>query len=195
MSQALEVYLVPDKRHLKIFGCRRRKLLAEVLEQAAEALEDLDEQFDVEDEDQITHAQALKEIFAGKLTREEDCGFIYGHAYEIYCSSMGEMLSNNHFSPTCVEWLNTLDGFFTKQDVPLRFHQLLFEEFPIPVETDATPCGGFWDHPEIVEARKPLKAAIAGAADADIAKAASVVLGWVNKAIKTPGSVIVGFFD
>src|SRR5262245_39976679 len=76
MSQALEVYLVPDERDLKIFGSRRRKLLKEVLQTATEALGDLDEEFDVAEEGVITHAEALKEIFAGKLTREDDCGYI-----------------------------------------------------------------------------------------------------------------------
>jgi hypothetical protein len=195
MSQALEVYLVPNERDLKVFGCRRRKLFEEVLLAAEEGLEALDEEFDVEAEGLISHAEALREIFAGKPTREEDCGFLYGHAYEEYCRVVGERLSNRHFSPTRVEWLKAMDEFLEKRGVPLRFQKLLFERFPIPVNTDATPCGGLWEHEEIVGARQPLVAAIAGGAEAKTAAAAGVVLAWLDRAIKAPSSVIVGFYD
>ena len=195
MSQALEVYLVPDEHDLHVFGCRRRKLLAEVLEAAAESLESLDEEFDVEGEELITHAQALREIFAGKLTREDDCGFVYGHAYEEYCLAIGGRLGNDWFSPSRVEWFEALDKFFERTGVPLRFHKLLFDKFPIPVDTDAAPCGGYWSHAEIVRAREPLAAAIAKATEPNVAAASRVVLGWLDVAIDMPGSVIVGFFD
>ena len=195
MSQALEVYLVPTERDLKVFGCRRRRLLGEVLRAAAASLEALDEEFDVDAEGLISHADALREIFAGKPTREDDCGFVYGHAYEEYCGAVGERLSNRHFSPAGVEWLKTMDEFFGRHGVPLRFQKLLFERFPIPVDTDATPCGGFWDHPEIVAARRPLAAAVAGGAGVELAAAAGEVLSWLDRAIPSPGSVIVGFFD
>ncbi len=196
MSQALSVFLIPHKQDLQIFGCRNRRLLKEVLEAAAEVFEDLDEEFDFEVEENISHVDALKEIFAGKLTREKECGYIYGHAYEVYCEAIGDYLSNKYFSPTTVSRFEQLDEFFQKKGVPLRFHKLLFEDFPIPVDTDATPCGGFWEHDEIVAAQEPLAAVLNNDTSEEILiKASFTVLEWCSSAIKTPGSVIVGFFD
>jgi hypothetical protein len=193
MGQGLSVFLIADKRDVQVFGCRRRKLLADVLEVLADRLGDYDEQADVAENEWISHADALMEIFSGKISRQEDCGAIYGWAYELYCSSLGDWLSNSQFCPCTVEWFETLDRVLEEHDVPLRFGKLLFEGFPIPVEPDDGPCGGLWEHEEIVAAQQPLDEAIA-ASDGEEVESLEEVADWLKQAVELPGSVIVGFF-
>jgi hypothetical protein len=194
MRCGLTVFLIADKRDVEVFGCRRWELLNEVLEVLKDRLADYDREADVEKEGLISHADALREIFAGNLFREQDCGWIYGWAYELYYSSMGDWLSNSHFCPCYGEWFLTLDKFLDEQAVPLRFQKLVFQDFPIPIAPDDSPCGGLWEHEEIVAAQLPLERAIEAATDEEVAEALAEVASWLRQAAAIPGSVIVGFF-
>jgi hypothetical protein len=92
MSEGLRAYLITDERDIQVLGCRRRKLLDKVLAVRADRFAEYDEEGDIEQKGQIGHAEALRELFAGRLTRP-DCGPIYGWAYELYCAYMGGMVT------------------------------------------------------------------------------------------------------
>ena len=194
MSQGMNVYLL-DESDVRIFGSRDEELLKEVLEALADEFEELDEDFEVDEEDLITHADALREIFAGEISREEDCGPIYGSAFELYCASLGETLNNRCFCPCHAKWFDILDKHLKSFGVGVRFHRLLFEEFPIPVETDASPWGGIWKYDEAVAAKDPLQRLIQDVEDREILEALQDTHTWLEKTSQSPGSVIVGFFS
>jgi hypothetical protein len=107
---------------------------------------------------------------------------------------MGDWLSNSQFCPCTVEWFEALDRFLEEHDVPLRLGKLLFEDFPIPIEPDDGPCGGLWEHEEIVAALQPLNEAIAAASEEEEVEGLQEVADWLKQAAELPGSVIVGFF-
>jgi hypothetical protein len=193
MSESLRAYLIGDKRDIRVYGCCRRDLLEEVLEARAERFADYDDQGDVHENGRIDHAQALGELFAGKLTRP-DCGPVYGWAYELYCSYLGEWLPWNLFSPCRYRWFAELDEFLAERGVPLRFAQLV-DDCPIPMpEPRELPCIGHWQFGVIEAARGPLAAAVRDAAPPAIAEALKVVAGWLEKAAGDHGSVIMGFY-
>ena len=193
MSESLRVYLIWDERDLRVYGCRRHDLLEEVLEARAERFADYDDQGDVQENGGIGHAQALRELFAGKLTRP-DCGPIYGWAYELYCSYVGEWLPWNPFSPCRYRWFAELDQLLAERGVPLRFAQLV-NDCPIPLpEPRELPCIGHWPFAVIEAVRRPLGAAVHEAASPAAAEALGAVAGWLEKAAGERGSVIVGFY-
>jgi hypothetical protein len=73
MSLGLSVFLIYDRRDVDIFGCRRWKLLREALDALKDWLADYDQTALVAEEGRLTHAAALREIFAGTLSRPEAC--------------------------------------------------------------------------------------------------------------------------
>jgi hypothetical protein len=193
MSESLRAYLIVDERDVRVFGCHRRSLLEEVLEALADRFTDYDEQGDVHENLRIGHAQALRELFAGKLTRP-DCGPIYGWAYQLYCSYLGEWLSWNPFSPCRYGWFAELDRFLAGQGVPLRFAELV-DDCPISLpEPRELPCIGHWSFAVSEAARRPLAGAAQEAASPAVAEALKVVAGWLDKAAAERGSVIMGFY-
>jgi hypothetical protein len=193
MSESLRAYLVRDERDIRIYGCHRRDVLEEVLGALAERFMDYDEQGDVQENGRIGHAEALRELFAGELTRP-DCGPIYGWAYELYCSHLGEWLPWNPFSPCRYRWFAELDEFLAGRGVPLRFAGLV-GDCPIPLpEPRELPCIGHWPFGVIKAARQPLGAAANEAASPAVAESLGVVAAWLEKAASARGSVIMGFY-
>ncbi len=193
MSEGLRAYLIADERDIRVFGCRRCKLLDEVLETLADRFTDYDEQGDVQENGRIGHAQALRELFAGELTRP-DCGPIYGWAYELYCSYLGEWLFWNPFSPCRYGWFAELDKFLAGRGVPLRFAELV-NDCPIPLpEPRELPCIGQWPFAVIEAARQPLALAAQEAESPAVVEALGVVARWLEKGTGKRRSVIMGFY-
>jgi hypothetical protein len=194
MGYGLTAFLMADEGDLHIFGSRRRNLLNEVLEVRENDFDSLDDQFDVEDEGLIAHAKALRELFAGKISRPEQYA-AYGWAFEVYCDAMGDRLSNASFCPCGRDWLETLDTHLKKQKVPLRLDDLISDwRIPFPKSNGDFPCLGHWPHAKMLAARAPLARAIAAAKETNIAEALQEVAGWLGQATAAPGSVLVGFF-
>lgn len=99
--------------------------LEEVLADASERLLDLDEQLvEEDDENDIPHEQALRELFTGNITAN-DYGSRYGWAFETPCNYLGTDLSNQSFSPCPIEWYGQLDECFASADLDLRFDILV----------------------------------------------------------------------
>lgn len=190
MSYALSAYLMSE-RDARVFGCKDFGLCDEVVDVMSERFDECDEMLDFDDETPISHRDALREIFAGTITRPEYAG-VYGWAYEIYCSSMGERLNANPFSPCHYEWYERLDEFSSSHNIPLSFRDLIHER-PIAIpESDDWPCVGHWPRATIVAARRPLKS-LRSSSDPDIADALRIVLEWIELAVGRPHSMIVGF--
>ena len=193
MSYALSAYLVTADEILQFPGCPDDELLAEVLEAAGESLANLDEQMcDPDDEDDISHEQAMRELFSGELTAEY-YGARYGWAFDMLCNCLGTFLSNRGFSPCDTSWYEQLDEYLATSDVEFRFTQLIYD-CPIELPTiDDWPCIGHWTQEQIAAAAPAMKKLAEETADREVAEALGTVNEWFEQALGEPGSMIVGF--
>ncbi len=195
MSYALSVYLVPESTLKRIVGSNDAALLAEALEALAGPLADYDEQMGAPDLDlydvDLSHADALREIFSGKFTAGVN-GSRYGWALECLCRFLGEPLSNEGFSPCKIGWYEELDEELEKHGVALRFEDLIYST-PVKIPSiDDWPCIGHWGAQQVGQADRLAEVA-AAVEDPEKAEAMHTAVGWLRAAQKQPGSIIVGF--
>src|SRR4051812_11428396 len=92
MSMGMMVYLVDEAEVKAVPGSNDADLLEELLDREGqhESLSWYDEELaDLMEEwsPGFTHADALRDIFAGRVTRP-DSGFVYQNAFEHVCSSL-----------------------------------------------------------------------------------------------------------
>lgn len=193
MSYGLRVYLV-DETIGSIPGSNDIVLLEEILEVCANDLKDYDRQEDVE-EGAFTHAQALRELFAGECTRPE-YGAFYGWAFDILCSSLGAWLHN-----TCTrwptDWLDKLDTRMAEGGVNLRFFGGLMENRPVPLPE--TPFGipgiGHWKYEQVVAELPKLEAMLAGVTDKKLLESFTEdILPWLKASAERPNSMLIGVY-
>src|SRR5687767_12053325 len=153
MSYGMTVYLVP-RDVLALYGSNDHELLEEVLEVRGNQLARYDRELgapDPDDEADLSHADALREIFAGKFTPGVR-GSRYGSALEALFGSLGESLDNSPFVPCNTAWYTHLDEVLTAHHVPLRFFDLI-ARLPVPIpEPDDWPCVGYWAEPDFAAA-------------------------------------------
>jgi hypothetical protein len=179
----------------RVSGRGDNALLAEVLEAAAGLLADCDEQLrapDLENYDvDISHAGALRELFAAQLTKGVT-NSRYGWAFEALCASLGERLDNTGFIPCHTAWYEELDAFLATHDVALRVVDLVYRP-PIPLpEADDWPCVGHWGREDLA-ALGALGALVPRVSDREMKRALESALGWLRAAASRPDAVIVGF--
>lgn len=193
MSYALSVYLISQNQLLRFPGCADERLLRDCLTAARERLADLDYQlYDEDEEDDITHEQAFRELFSGNFTAEY-CGARYGWAFETLCDCLGTSLSNRGFSPCDIDWYEELDDLLAASDITLRFDSLT-NDCPINIPlSDDWPMIGHWKHSEIVEAAPLISRLAKSVTDPDVAEAIATIHEWINQATKDADLIIVGF--
>src|SRR5262249_42651798 len=118
---------------------------------------------------------------------------MYAYAFESVCSYYGEWLNNRYFCPCRYRWFERLDEVLAGGGVPLQFQELL-HRLPAAVPD---PRGGPWfgDWPGAgVAAALPRLEALLPSLSGDEHQALVSVQGWVAKAVKQPGSIVVGVF-
>jgi hypothetical protein len=195
MSYGLSVYRIPQQMLDRVFGKDDHALLHQALDATKDDLADYDAQMDAPDLDtydvDLSHADAMKEIFAGKFTEYVN-GSRYGWAFECLCRFIGTPLSNNGFSPCDMEGYEQLDEWLKLQGVPLKFMDLIFQS-PIPIpRADDWPCVGHWGADAIAVA-EPLARVLPNIEDQETKEAMETALGWLRDGAKHSGSIIVGF--
>ncbi len=195
MGYALSVYRVPQQMLDRAYGKHDEAMLSKALVALKSYLADCDKQMDapnLEDYDvDISHADALRQIFAGEFTEGVN-GSRYGWAFEALCSLVGEGLSNVGFSPCKVAWYEQLDEVLADQRVPLRFADLIHRS-PLPIPpADDWPCVGHWGLKDLA-AVGPLAELLPHIDDPEVKESLATALGWLRGATENPGSVIVGF--
>ena len=193
MSYGMTLYLVP-RDVLDIYGSNDQELLEEVLEARAPHLARYDRELHApnpEDEADLSHADALREIFAGQFTPDVR-GSRYGWALETLFGSLGEDLDNGPFMPCNMAWYTLLDEVLEAHNVPLRFSDLTYR-LPVPIpESDDWPCIGYWDEADFAAA-DALAACLPKLEDRQIREALETALGWIRAARREPDLLIVGF--
>jgi hypothetical protein len=156
----MAVYLVDEATVRAIPGSNDNALLAELLtrEGQGESLRWLDEELDIENRyPGFTHANALRDIFAGRITRPE-IGFAYIYALGHVCSSLGEWV-HNHFHRCSGQLLKQFDALFVSHGVGLRFWGGLVGNPPVPLPTaNGGPHIGNWVRAEVLRSAPAFRA-------------------------------------
>ena len=151
MSAGMEVYLVDEATVKAIPGSNDTELLTELLarEGQGESLSWLDGQLDIEERfPGFTHADALRDIFAGRVTRPE-VAFAYAYAFGHVCSSLGQWV-HNCFHRCSYELLREFDALFAAHGVGLRFWGGLVRNPPVPLPpASECPYVGHWVRAEV----------------------------------------------
>lgn len=193
MSYALSVYLVSHQQLSRFPGVDDPKLLRDCLARAAERLQELDDEFyDEDEEDQIPHEQAFRELFSGRFTAEY-AGGTYGWAFEALCACLGEPLSNEGFSPCDIEWYEQLDEQLAAAGAQARLLKLIGScpiEMPQP---DDFPAIGQWTHAELVASAPMIARLAAEADDPEVAEAFGTASQWCHAVSQDADLCIVAF--
>jgi hypothetical protein len=201
------VYLVPEGELNRLPGSRDERLLAAILRQKRQAIREFDEQYadtfwEEGEEKPLSPGDAVAELIAGKCTRPEDYP-VYDAAREMLCGHLGEELSNSGFCPCSIDLYKTLDRELSGRGIPLRLMDLIGNRpisFP---DRDGDCLIGHWSAEEMGRAEPLLAAALAanppsgsewpGGKDGPLHPTLPVVHGWLQKAVRQPGSMLVGF--
>jgi len=194
MGYGLSVYCVTREALTRVYGKNDVALLKEALDAIGSKLARYDRELgapDPDDDADISHEDALREIFAGRFTPHVR-GSRYGWALEALCGFLGDWLDNGPFVPCSHQWYTDLDEVLEAHGVPLQFTDLTMRPvLPIP-EPDDWPCIGFWDAQDF-EAIDALEACMPKVEDRQVKAAFEAASGWIRYALARPGSLIVGF--
>jgi hypothetical protein len=191
------VYLVPRDEVLAAPSSGDRGLVADILAQFAEDIEQLDSDFETGDPDcwdGPTAAEAVAELIGGRPSMDEDDAGLYAAAFELVCRYYGEWASNDHFSPCRVEWFSRLDGILAAGGVPLSLGNVWCIAPPVRPPWDRLLEFGHWSAEAMQAAVAPLDRLLPSVADAEERAALGTVAGWLRAAEAAPGSILVGFF-
>lgn len=154
MSASLEVYLVDEAMVKAVPGSNDTELFEVLLARKGqgESLGWLDEVLDIEDRfPGFTHADALRDILAGRVTRPE-IDFAYAYAFGYVCSSLGEWVGSA-FHRCSGDTLRKFDTLFQAHRVDLRFWGGLIRNPPIPLPPPSDcPYVGHWLRAEALHA-------------------------------------------
>ena len=193
MSYALSAYLVSQGQILQFPGCDDSRLLRRSLKAAKRRLRELDVELgDEDDEDDITHEQAFRELFSGQMT-SPGYGHRYGWAFETLCAYLGEPLSNEAFSPCNGDWYEELDEFLAASNVALKLSNLV-ENCPISIPmSDDWPMIGHLSQGEIRSTAQQISQLAASTSDSEFGDALTTVSAWFQRASKDNDLIIVGF--
>jgi hypothetical protein len=201
MSMGMMVYLVDEAEVKAVPGSNDAELLEELLEREGqrESLAWLDEEMEDLMEDWcpgFTHADALRDIFAGRVTRS-DAGFVYENAFEHVCSSLGQWVQN-HFHRCSTELLTQLDELFATHGVELRFWNGLVCRPPVSLpKNQFGSLLGHWTGAEVRVAAASFRAMRAAGPHGEgwFEEMLDEVGEWIVKVEEQPGSMLVAAYS
>jgi hypothetical protein len=194
MGYGLTVFLVPGKALATIPGSRDQRLLRRVLKEMAASLASYDEQMvDRDDSDDLTHGQALGELFEGRFSKPQYY-FRYGWALEVLCDFLGKRLDNGPFVPCDTDWFEQLDEALEAAGARIRFAELTSNPpIPLPPQYD-WPEVGHWTSKRIRQAARVLDRGLPKPEDEEVQEALELVQGWLGHAVNVEGGIVVGFY-
>lgn len=201
MSMGMQVYLVDEAKIKAVYGSNDTELLEYLLgrEGQRESITWLDEELaDVMKEEcpGFTHADALRDIFGGQITRP-DAGFVYANAFEHVCSSLGEWV-HNRFHRCNPELITRLDKLFEAHGIGLRFWDGLIGRVPVslPDPGDGVTLG-HWTEAEMRAAAPAFRAMRAAGPHGEpwFEEMLDEVGEWIAKVEARPGSMLVAAYS
>jgi hypothetical protein len=201
MSMGMMVYLVDEAQIKAVPGSNDADLLQDLLDREGqrESLAWFDEEMEDLIEDRcpgFTHADALRDIFAGRVSRPE-AGFVYQNAFEHLCSSLGRWVQN-HFHRCSPKFLTQLDDLFAAQGVGLRFWGGLVGRPPVPLPADQLgPSLGHWTGAEVRAAATAFRGMRAALPRGErwFEEMLDEVGGWIKAVEAKPGSMLVAAYS
>jgi hypothetical protein len=201
MSMGMQVYLVDEAEVKAVPGSNDAELLEWLLtrEGQRESLSWLDEELADVMEDEcpgFTHADALRDIVAGRVTRPE-AGFVYANAFEHVCSSLGEWV-HDHFHRCSPDFLTELDALFAAHGVGLRFWGGLVGKVPVELpDPDDGVALGHWTWDEVRAAAPAFRAMRAAlpAREPWFEEKLDEVGRWIARVEGKPGSMLVAAYS
>lgn len=200
MSIGMQVYLVNEAEVKAVAGSGDDVLFKWLRfdEDGEDSLAPLDEELVDEMEDEcpgFTHADALADIIAGRVTRPE-AGFVYAYAFEHVCGCFGDWV-HDHFHRSNPELLTQLDKMFEKHGVSLRFWGGLVGRPPVPLpDVSDSPMLGHWTESEVVSAAPAFRAmrAVGPHGEVWFEEMLDEVGAWLEKVAAKPGSMLVASY-
>ena len=192
-------YLVPADRLLGLIGSGDRQFLAEIAEQQADRIAELDENFDDHrDEDEeddsarLGTLEAIGEIIDGKPIHEH-LGHVYGYAFERICDHLGELLPNSYAGGRSA-WVDRIDAHLGRLGLGLSLTNLIYRGPPTPLpDPDDYPFIGHWTASEVAAAAGAIEGLDLDCPDSEEEGALKEIRGWLEDSRAKPGSMIVGF--
>jgi hypothetical protein len=195
MSAGMMVYLVDEATVKAVPGSNDADLLSELLawEGCGESLAWLDDELDIQYRyPGFTHADALRDLFAGRVTRP-DIAFAYAYAFGHVCSCLGEWVQD-HFHRCSGEFLRELDALFVSHGVGLKFWGGLVDNPPVrlPPPSDC-PYVGHWTRAEVRRAAPAFRAMRAAGPHGEpwFEEMLDEVGDWIARMERLPGSMLV----
>jgi hypothetical protein len=191
----MEVYLVDEATVKAVPGSNDTDLLAELLarEGQGESLAWLDGQLDIQECcPGFTHADALRDIFAGRVTRPE-VAFAYAYAFGHVCSCLGKWV-HNAFHRCSSDLLREFDALFAAHGVGLRFWGGLVRNPPVPLpEPSDCPYVGHWLRAEAKRAAPAFRRMRAAGPHGEpwFEEMLDEVGGWITRLERQRGSMLV----
>lgn len=200
MSMGMQVYLVNEAEVKAVPGSNDAELLEWLLgrEGQGESLDWLDEELeDVMGEEcpGFTHADALRDIIAGRVSRPE-AGFVYAGAFGHVCSSLGDWV-HDHFHRCAPALLSEMDELFAAHGVGLRFWNGLVGKVLVELpDVDDGVTLGHWAGAEVraaAPAFRALRAAVP-AREPWFEEMLDEVGGWIAEVEAKPGSMLMAAY-
>jgi hypothetical protein len=194
MSMGMEVYLVDEAEVKAVPGSNDAALLEELLDREGrgQMLDWLD--YGLEDAIKgecpgFTHADALRDIFAGRVTRPE-AGVVYAKAFGYVCSVLGAW-AHDRLHPCNPEDLRQLDDLFAAHGVGLRLIGGLVDAPPVPLP--AGPWLGHWAGSAVVAAARAFRAMRAAGPHGEpwVEELLAAMGEWIAAVEARPGSMLV----
>jgi hypothetical protein len=182
----------------RIPGSNDIELLEEVLDARSNEFAMYDQGADPFGEDYdppFTHAQALREIFAGEYSRL-DCGVYYGWAFDLLCAYLGEWMHKwcNRWPPA---WLSQLDAAMEEGGIRLRFQKGLVEACPVPLPNNpaSIPGIGHWTHKQVVKAIPKFEELVSRVKEKELLHSLKEeMLPWLRGCAAQAGSMLIGVY-
>lgn len=200
MSMGMQVYLVGEAEVKDAPGSCDDELLERLRfdTDGNDSLAPLDEELADVMEDEcpgFTHADALADIIAGRVTRP-GAGFVYAYAFEHICSCLGDWV-HDHFHRCGPDLLTKFDTLFEAHNVGLRFCGGLVDRPPVPLpDVSDGPSLGHWTAAEAAAAAPAFRAMRAAGPHGEpwFEEMLDEVGDWLVKMETKPGSMLVASY-
>jgi hypothetical protein len=190
MSSAIDVYAVPDERLKRAIGSRDRALADAVFAAHRDFFSDVDE---IDDESELKAVDALRELIDGQPSGNGG-GYLYGYALKAICAHLGEQLPNVWGIAGASDWIEEVDRNLAAKSLPLKLSDLVYGGSPVPIpEPDDYPFIGRWAAGDVARAVPAFRAANLSGIDSRIAETINQMRSWLERAVKSSDTSLVGF--
>lgn len=192
MSSTITIYAVSLERLKQAAGSKDEALLAQIVEQQADYLENVDE---IDEDSGFLCADALADILHGRVN-DETPGYLYGYAFEALCRQLGEEVGGIPSISRATTWIEMVDAELQAKSSPIGLSGLVFSGCPLTLpQPDDYPVIGHVAASLIAPVLAKLATLDADGFEDDAAEVIAEITAWLEAAAATPGAALVGFLS